>query len=544
MRSSAESSPNQLRRTRLRKAIGIAALIFLVTAFIVVRYMIAHAGPILRTRVIQTLSYRFNSKVELAGFQVSLLHGIEVTGSGLEIYGSKDPNAYEPGVQALIEIREFRFQTALRNLFRSPMRIDTVYVKGMVLNIPPKQSRQEMKGMGSRARRMTIFVDKFVCEDTKLMINTINPDKPPLEFAISELKMKDIGPGLPLQFDATLVNPKPVGDIQSTGLFGPWEKDSPRDTPVQGRYSFSHADLGTITGIGGTLSSVGQYSGTLNNIVVRGTTDTPDFRIASSGHPVALHTEFDAVVDGTCGDTYLKPVKVFFLHSSLTANGSVVRLRNGKGHDIELDVFLNRARIEDLLTQGVRTDPPIMTGPVDMKTKLSLFPGEATVSDRLKLAGDFHVLRAHFANEKVQGKIDSLSLRSQGRKQSREQNGEDVPVDLQGVFTLGDGLLSFSFLHFLIPGTHVDMTGDYSLDGRKFDFHGTARLDAKLSQMTTGWKSILLKPVDPFFSKDGAGTEVPIKVTGTESEPRFGLDFHHKDEHDSTVKKADTLSKR
>ena len=88
------------------------------------------------------------------------------------------------------------------------------------------------------------------------------------------------------------------------------------------------------------------------------------------------------------------------------------------------------------------------------------------------------------------------------------------------------------------------MTGDYSLDGRKFDFHGTARLDAKLSQMTTGWKSILLKPVDPFFSKDGAGTEVPIKVTGTESEPRFGLDFHHKDEHDSTVKKADTLSKR
>jgi len=545
MRGSAESALKQIHRTRLRMAIGIAALTFVVTAFITVRYMIAHAGPILRTRVIQSLSYRFNSKVELAGFQVSLLHGIEVTGSGLEIYGSKDPNAYEPGVQALIEIREFRFQAALRNLFRSPMHIDTVYVKGMVLNIPPKQGREEMAGMGSRARRMAIFVDKFVCEDTRLMINTINPDKPPLEFAISELKMKDIGPGLPLQFDATLVNPKPVGDIQSTGLFGPWKQDSPRDTPVQGRYSFSHADLSTITGIGGTLSSVGQYSGTLNNIVVHGTTDTPDFRIASSGHPVGLHTEFDAVVDGTCGDTYLKPVKLFFLNTSLTANGSVVRLRNGKGHNIELDVFLNRARIEDLLTLGVRTDPPIMTGPVDMKTKLSLSPGAATVSDRLKLAGDFHVLRAHFANEKVQGKIDSLSLRSQGRKQSREQNGEDVPVDLQGVFTLGHGLLSFSFLHFLIPGTHVDMTGDYSLDGREFDFHGTARLDAKLSQMTTGWKSILLKPVDPFFSKDGAGTEVPIKVTGTESEPRFGLDFHHKDEHDSTVKKkTDTLSKR
>jgi len=107
-----------------------------------------------------------------------------------------------------------------------------------------------------------------------------------------------------------------------------------------------------------------------------------------------------------------------------------------------------------------------------------------------------------------------------------------------------DGLLSFSFLHFLIPGTHVDMTGDYSLDGREFNFHGKARLDAKLSQMTTGWKSILLKPVDPFFSKDGSGTEVPVKITGTQSEPHFGLDFHHKQERDNSGKKTDTLSKR
>jgi hypothetical protein len=156
------------------------------------------------------------------------------------------------------------------------------------------------------------------------------------------------------------------------------------------------------------------------------------------------------------------------------------------------------------------------------------------------------VLRAHFTNAKVQGKIDSLSQRSQGRKESREQNSEDVPVDLQGVFDLRTGLLSFSLLHFLIPGTQVEMTGDYSLDGREFDFHGKARLEAKLSQMTSGWKSILLKPVDPFFSKNGAGTEVPIKVTGTESEPKIGLDFHHKDEGGgaNNDKKTETLLKR
>ena len=106
-----------------------------------------------------------------------------------------------------------------------------------------------------------------------------------------------------------------------------------------------------------------------------------------------------------------------------------------------------------------------------------------------------------------------------------------VTSDLEGRFTLNQGILSFSYLHFLIPGTHADMTGKYSLDGNTFDFHGVLRLDAKLSQMTTGWKSILLKPVDPFFQKHGAGTDLPFKITGTREAPRFGLDFYHKDEH-------------
>jgi hypothetical protein len=529
-------------RRRLWERIGIVVFICLAVAAGMVRFVIARAEPILRARVIETLSSRFDSKVELESFHVSPIDGIEVSGGGLKVFGKEDPNPYESGVQPLIAVQAFRFRTALRSLFRSPMHVDTVYVKGLELNIPPKGSRGEMTSMGARTRKMTIYVDKFVCEDTKLLINTTNPDKPPLEFAIASLQMKDIGSGQPLQFNATLTNPKPVGDIQSNGLFGPWQQDSPRDTPVQGDYSFTHADLSTIKGIAGMLSSTGQYTGTLGNIAVSGSTDTPDFQIATSGHPVPLHTEFQAIVDGTSGDTYLRPVKATFLHSSFTANGSVVRVvkPNGHGHHIELDVVLNHALIEDLLKLGVRTDPPVMTGPVLMQTRLSLAPGDETVANRLKLAGTFHVPGGHFTNQKVQEKLDSLSLRSRGKpKQARENPDEDVPVDLQGVFSLKEGLLSFSFLHFIVPGTHVDMTGTYSLDGQEFDFRGKARMDAKVSQMTTGWKSLLLKPVDRFFSKDGAGTEVPIRISGTESEPHFGLDFGHKDEHENIGKNTE-----
>jgi hypothetical protein len=526
--------------------VGIILCVFLVGTVVVVRLVIARAGPILRARVIEALSNRFQGKVELASLDVSVMRGLEVSGSGLKIYGDADPNPYQPGVQALISLQEFHFHTGIRNLFRPTVKIDTVYVKGMELNIPPRQDRREFtQKMRSQTRTISVIVGQFVCEDTKLLINTLNPDKPPLEFAISDLKMKDIGPGLPLRFEATLVNPKPVGDIQSTGLFGPWHEDDPRDTPVQGDYSFSNADLATLKGIGGILSSTGKYEGTLGSIVVDGTTDTPDFRIARSGHAMPLHTEFHAIVDGTSGDTQLKTVRATLPHSSLTATGAVTRMLGRQGHDIELDVVMDHARIEDLLKLGVRTDPPVMDGPVVLQTKLSLPAGEGDVADRLKLAGTFHVFGGHFTNEKVQDRLNAVSLRTTGKFNEKPENAqENVPVDLGGVFALKGGLLSFSLLHFLIPGTRVDMTGDYSLDGKTFDFRGTARLDAKLSQMTTGWKSLLLKPVDRFFSKDGAGTEVPVRITGTESEPHFGLDYGHKDEHKPSEKDFDSAARQ
>ena len=118
--------------------------------------------------MIETLSNRFHSKVELASFHVSVVNGIEVSGAGLKIFGATDPNPYEPGVQALIGVQEFRFQTAAEacSVLRCTWR--RVYVKGLELNIPPKEDRQEMTNMGARTRKMTIFVDQFVCEDQSL----------------------------------------------------------------------------------------------------------------------------------------------------------------------------------------------------------------------------------------------------------------------------------------------------------------------------------------------------------------------------------------
>ena len=506
-------------------------LLLLGIGFLVaIRIAIARAQPIVRAKIIETLSARFHSRVELADLHAWVSNGLHVQGTGLKIFGLSDPNPWAPGVQPLLEIGEFHFQSDVKSLLRDRVHISTVYVNGLAMNIPPKGERQQMGSLQQGRGRIRMIVDQLVCADARLVINTAKPGKAPLVFEIKSLLMKDVGPGEPMPFAAVLTNPKPVGNIRSTGIFGPLDEQNVRDTAVQGAYSFTNADLGPLKGIAGILSSQGKYSGVLGRIDVEGQTDTPDFSLDISGHRVALHTDFRATVDGTDGDTYLEPVKASFLRTSFTARGKVVRLKDAPGHDIELHVVLDRAYIEDLLRLGVKTEPPIMSGPVTMSTGLSILPGEGDIASRLKLAGNFHVREGHFSSEKVQGRLDSLSLRSLGAaKLAKEQLKVNVPSDLEGTFRLGGGVLTFSGLHFKIPGTDADMTGQYSLDGKTFDIHGKLRLEAKLSHLVTGWKSILLKPVDPFFAKDGAGTEVPFKVTGTNEEPRFGLDFGRKE---------------
>ena len=41
--------------------------------------------------------------------------------------------------------------------------------------------------------------------------------------------------------------------------------------------------------------------------------------------------------------------------------------------------------------------------------------------------------------------------------------------------------------------------------------------------MVTGWKGAMLRPLDRFFEKDGAGTFLHIRVDGKSKQPKFGV---------------------
>jgi hypothetical protein len=212
----------------------------------------------------------------------------------------------------------------------------------------------------------------------------------------------------------------------------------------------------------------------------------------------------------------------------MVARGSVTRVAGAPRRTVILDVVLSRGHIEDLLRLAVKSPQPLMTGEVDLHTRLQILPLAQPFQLRLLLRGDFDMDQAHFTGANVQEKIDSLSRRAQGQPKNTEIS--DVLSAMRGDFNLHDGDLTISSLTFQIPGAAVHLKGDYGLESERIDFHGVARLRAKVSQTMTGWKRIALKPVDPFFSKGGAGTLLPIKMTGTRQKPEFGLDRKGKHE--------------
>ncbi len=363
------SRPRRRRWLRILAVIGFVAFLLAAAAFTVFAIYFRRAEPILRKRVIDTLATRYDSRVELDSFGVSVWQGFEVTGGGLRLY----PNQLD-SQQPLFSVDEFSFRATWHDLFRSPMHIGVVRISGLDIHLPPKGERGNMPRLdtrgGKKPGKIEMVVDRLDIRHASLILGTNKPGKVPLDFEIVNLLMTSVGSGKPLLFHATLVNAKPIGNIDSSGSFGPFNAESPGDTAVSGIYSFTHADLGPLTGIGGMLSSTGQYEGTLNNITVDGETDTPDFTLDIVGHPVPLHTKFHAIVDGTNGDTHLEPVDAELLHSHILARGDVVTVP-GRGHDITLDVTLQPGRIEDLLALGVKTQPPIMSGSLVLHTRLS-----------------------------------------------------------------------------------------------------------------------------------------------------------------------------
>jgi hypothetical protein len=237
---------------------------------------------------------------------------------------------------------------------------------------------------------------------------------------------------------------------------------------------------------------------------------------------VPLSTTFEALVDGTNGNTILKPVNSTLGKTRFTTSGGVIQHDSDLPRAVDLVANIPNGDLRDVLRLAM-TGPPFMEGRVMLNTKIGLPPLTGPVREKLKLDGRFQVIDGKFLRSKIQAELDKLSRRAQGEPGNQEI--DEVASNMHGVFQLANEALHFSELSFGVPGAQIDLAGDNDMARDNLDLLGTVKFLATVSQLAgvTGWKRLALKAVDPFFEKHGAGTFLRIKVNGTSRAPKFGL---------------------
>ncbi len=511
--------PGTARRWVLRGLVAFAVVLIGV-GVVVYLYADSLIEQRLRPATIELLQQRFDSEVELKSLKVFFVPSLHVRGEGLILrhQGRRD-------IPPIIAIRAFTIASSVRELWER--RIDRVHLEGLEIMIPPRRSA-DMPSLKPSTSPATsdgtpdAFISELLAEESLLTIMSKRPDKGPRVFQLRRLRFENLQFSKKTPFEAALTNPTPAGEIAVVGAFGPWQAEEPSLTPIEGSFVFN-ADLGTIKGIGGALHAEGTFSGPLEYIRTSGKTRTEGFHLSTGGAKFPLVVDYDAIVDGTNGDTRLERVDGKLAESHITAKGDIVRVEGTKGHRITLNTSTHGGRLEDFVKLTTRVQHSPMTGLVNVVAKLDIPPGDKEVIEKMDLEGTFEVQRALFTSQSIQDRIDELSRRGRGRP--TDLSVDNVVSNLRGAFRLKDGRMTLRSLTFRVEGAEVRLAGAYNIQSGELDFKGTLRLQARASRTQTGWKSLVLRVFDPMLDGEGAGTILPISITGTRDQPKFGADI-------------------
>ena len=353
----------------MRRGVWIFAVIAggVVGSLLIVLMSFIHPEQ-LRSRMELFLEERLESEVDLEAFGAHPLPTTTVDGSGLVLRRRGEAGSRIP----FIEIETFEVRAAPLGLFRTPRRIQQVKLTGVNVHVAPSQGdakTDDETAPDPSWRSRPALIEELVAERARLEIQSRNPAKPPRVFEIHHIRLTDASLEGPTRFQARLSIPTPPGNVEASGQVGAFARREPGRTQVGGQYVFQDADLGVFKGISGTLTSTGEFSGPLERLAVRGRTETPNFTLTSAGNEVPLTTEFDALVDGTSGDTILNSVRATLGESEIVTSGRVVRARDVKGRLIRVDARVDRARLEDLLRLAVKGPQPPDERPRDAFTR-------------------------------------------------------------------------------------------------------------------------------------------------------------------------------
>ncbi|HET9406757.1 MAG TPA: hypothetical protein VFO39_05930 [Candidatus Sulfotelmatobacter sp.] len=517
----ATSSPRhtfQLRHKHAIIAVAIAAIISGIVIFLESRYWPFERGPVL-----QDLSEASDSEVTARRFQKTYFPSPGCIVEGITFRHGK---AKVP----LITIEKLIVKGSYSGILTH--HLNSITALGMHVTIPPADKSEKFNTQPS-----TLIIGEIVADNSSLEFTSHDAHRPALRFEIHHAAFREVASARPFRFDLKVHIPTPPGEVETSGQFGAWKSGGAGETPVSGQYTFRDADLGHFGGIGGILSSDGKYEGTLEHINISGNTDVPDFYVKSSGHKFHLTTKFDAYVDGTRGDTFLKHVEARLGRTPVIAEGSVAGVAGRKGKWTKIELSAPKGRIDDVLGLFAKERAP-MSGQTAMHANVEIPPGNEPFLRKVKLEGSFGIDAGRFTKENTQTDVDKLSAGARGENKEAPAT---VATDLSGRVSLNAGVANFSELSFEVPGVNAHLQGTYNVINHRINLHGPMSVDTKISKTTSGVKSFFLKVLDPMFKKKRKGEIVPVHIGGTYEHPQFGLDLqgnggHNKAGSDGSTK--------
>lgn len=431
----------------------------------------------------------------------------------------------------LITVEKLVMTTNYARMLTLQRRLTLVRVFNMHVTVPPSEPGKPnpIMPLTYSSGSPSIVVDRTIADGAVLEFLSKEQGKKPFRLTIDKLRLDGIGNNEPMFYRTIISNEMPPGKIRSTGVFGTWNPKDPGSTPVRGTYRFDNANLAAFGGISGTLFSTGKFSGVLRHVNVDGITDVPNFKVTDTSHTRRLSTQFQAVVDGTKGDTFLNGVTAHFDNTTVHLKGSVAGQEGKNGKLVSLDVSETSGRIEDLFDLFISARTPPMTGGVTFGGHVDIPAGPGQLVERMRLQGDFGVAAGKFTDRETQGDITRLSESAEKKPKAKvQENPETVLSDLKGHGASTNGVARLSHVSFTVPGATAILDGTYNLVNYKIDLHGVLTTTGQPGDATTGFKSFLVKALTPFFQRRHSEKVVPFKITGNYQKTDVMLDLGSK----------------
>ncbi len=396
-----------------------------------------------------------------------------------------------------------------------PWHVHTVVLEGLLVRVPAAAHPPHATG----TVRPVLNVDEMLASSASVEL-------PALRFQLQNLRVRNFSPGSRADFAAILLNSEPRAEVQIAGQIGPWNAQDPGRTPIEGKYELARSDLATVRGLRGIISSQGRFNGVLLDANIAGDGQIDGLALSPSGHAETVRASFQAVLDGADGSVTADKMTGTLEQSPFVASGSVHDLQDDLRRQIAFQVSMTHGRLEDLLPLGVNSKVSPLTGPLSVQTKVEIPPGDQDLLSRLRLTASFSASGARFASWNLRDRLRSLSRKAEGQP-NNDAAGSSIS-SMRGEVRLDHGVARFSSLAIELEGASAKLEGSYQLAGEQLDLHGDVWMEAKVSQTATGPKALLLKFADPFFKSKRGGSRVPIKITGTRSDPKFAVDIARK----------------